>query len=290
MAQHPSASYVSSRRFGEATVTVINDGTLPIPISSVFPPHEAEWIRAQGEADAQDRLMSDQAVIHVRIGDASILIDPAYDDPGSAWERTFAAQWPGVTRTPGMAAGLASIGVRPEEITHVLITHAHSDHFAGVVVERDGRHHVRFPNARHLIGRADWEGNPRRDNPDADISTRLGAVDARGLLDLVDGEREIVPGVTMIHAPGESKGHSIVRVESGGEQFYALGDLFHHASEIQNLDWASPWVDLPAMRASRDRFLAEAVPQGATVNFTHERFPMWGRIVAAENGYRWERT
>jgi len=290
MAQHPSASYVSSRRFGEATVTVINEGSLPIPIASVFPPREAEWIRAHGEADAKDRLMSDQAVIHVRIGDASILIDPAYDDPGSAWQRTFAAKWPGVTRTPGMAAGLASIGVRPEEITHVLITHAHDDHFAGVVAERDGRNDVRFPNARHLIGRADWEGNPRRDQPGHDLSTRLGAVHARGLLDLVDGEREIVPGVAMIHAPGETKGHSIIRVESGGERFYALGDLFHHASEIQNLDWASPWVDLPAMRASRDRFLAEAVPKGATVNFTHERFPMWGRIVAAENGYRWERT
>lgn len=290
MAQHPPASYVSARRFGDATVTVINEGSLPIPIASVFSPPEAEWLRAHGEADPQGRLMSDQAVIHVRIGAASILIDPAYDDPGSAWERAFAAKWPGVTRTPGMAAGLASIGVRPEEVTHVLITHAHDDHFAGVVAARDGRHDVRFPNARHLIGRADWEGNPRRDNPEADISTRLGAVHARGLLDLVDGEREVVPGVTMLPAPGETKGHSIVRVESRGARFYALGDLFHHATEIEHLDWASPWVDLPAMRASRDRFLAEAVPRGATVNFTHERFPMWGRIVAADGGYCWERT
>ncbi len=285
-----SASFVSTRRFGDAIVTVINEGSLPIPIASVFPGPEAEWIRAHGEADRADRLLSDQAVIHVRIGDASILIDPAYDDPGTEWERAFATKWPGITRTPGLDAGLASIGVRPEEITHVLITHAHDDHFAGVVAERGGRNELRFPNARHLIGRADWEGNPRRENPAADICTRLGAVEARGLLDLVDGEQEIVPGVTMIHAPGETKGHAIVRVESGGAQFYALGDLFHHASEIEHLDWASPWVDVPVMRASRERFLAEAVPRGATVNFTHERFPMWGRIVATETGHRWERT
>jgi hypothetical protein len=43
------------------------------------------------------------------------------------------------------------------------------------------------------------------------------------------------------------------------------------------------------MRASRERFLAEGVPSGATINFTHERFPMWGRIVATDDGYRWER-
>jgi len=290
MAQHSPASYISSRRIGDATVTVINDGSIPIPVASVFSPPEAAWIRAHDEVDAEDRLISGQMVIHIRLGDASILIDPAYDDPESAWNGHFAAKWPGLTRTPGLAAGLASIGVRPEEITHVLITHAHDDHFAGVVAEHGGRNDVRFPNARHLIGRADWEGNPRRDRPEYDLSARLGAVARHDLLDLVDGDQEVVPGVTMLHAPGETPGHSIVRLDSAGARFYALGDLFHHPTEITHLDWASPWVNLPTMRASRERLLAEAVPSNATIVFTHERFPAWGRIIAGENGHRWERT
>jgi len=290
MARPSTAAYVSSRRIGDATVTVINDGIIPIPVGSVFPPPEAELIRAQGEADANDCLNSGQMVIHIRVGAASILIDPAYDDPGTAWNDRFAAKWPGLSRTLGMAAGLVSIGVRPEEITHVLMTHAHDDHFAGVVAERGGRNDLRFPNARHLIGRADWEGNPRRDRPEYDLAARLGAVERQGLLDLTDGDREIVPGVTMLHAPGETPGHAIVRLESDGVRFYALGDLFHHPSEITYLDWASPWVNLPAMRASRDRFLAEAAPTDATIVFTHENFPAWGRIVATDGGFHWERT
>ncbi len=290
MVEQSLASYVSSRRIGGATVTVINDGVIPIPVGSVFPSPEADLIRAQGETDANDCLNSGQMVIHIRLGDASILIDPAYDDPGTAWNDHFAAKWPGLSRTPGMAAGLVSIGVRPEEITHVLITHAHDDHFAGVVAERGGRNDLRFPNARHLIGRADWEGNPRRDQPEHDLSARLGAVERQGLLDLVDGDQEIVSGVTMLHAPGETRGHSIVRLDSDSARFYALGDLFHHPSEIAELDWPSPWVDLPTMRASRERFLAEAVPADATIVFTHEHFPAWGRIVAGDGGYRWERT
>jgi glyoxylase-like metal-dependent hydrolase (beta-lactamase superfamily II) len=283
------SSYVESRKIGNATVTVISDGMLPIPIASVFPADEAEWLRANGEADAQDRLISDQAVILIQTEGATVLIDPAYDDPGTEWDSKFAAKWPGLVRSPGMAAGLASLGVRPEEVTHVLITHAHDDHFAGVVVERDGRHEVRFPNARHFIGRRDWEGNPRRDQPQHDLSARLGAVDRAGLLNLVDGTQEIVPGVTMIHAPGESQGHSIVRLDSAGERFYALGDLFHHSCEVGFLDWASPWVDLSAMRPSRERLLAEAVPATATVVFTHEPFPPWGRITRTDEGHRFER-
>ncbi len=290
MVEQSPASYVSSRRIGDATVTVINDGGIPIPVASVFPPPEAAFIRAHGEADTDDCLNSGQMVIHIAVGGASILIDPAYDDPGSAWNTRFAAKWPGLTRTPGMEAGLASIGVRPEDVTHVLITHAHDDHFAGVIAEHGGHNDVRFPNARHLMNRADWEGNPRRDKPEYDLSARLGAVAQGGLLDLVDDDQEIVPGVTMLHAPGETPGHSIIRLVSAGARFYALGDLFHHPSEITHLDWASPWVNLPAMRASRNRFLAEAAPTDATIVFTHENFPAWGRIVAGENGYSWERT
>ena len=105
----------------------------------------------------------------------------------------------------------------------------------------------------------------------------------------MDGDREVAPGVAMLHAPGETAGHCVVRLDAGGERFYALGDLFHHACEVEHLDWASPWVDLAAMRASRERLLAEAVPTNAIVVFTHEPFPPWGRIVQAGEGYRFER-
>ena len=290
MSQVPPEPYVSSRRFGNATVTVINEGHLPLSLDSIFPPEQAAYLRANGEVDANDRLVSDQLVILIQTGDAAIVIDPAYDDATSPWNTRFAAKWPGLQRTPGLAAGLARVGVRPEEITHVLITHAHEDHFAGVAAERDGTIDVRFPNARHLIGRQDWDGNPRRDDPESPLATRLGAVEARGLLELVDGDIEVAPGVTMLHAPGETPGHSIVRLDADGERFYAVGDLFHHASEVTHLDWVSPWADPAVMRGSRERLLAEAVPAVATIVFTHERFPAWGRITPAEAGYRWQRT
>jgi glyoxylase-like metal-dependent hydrolase (beta-lactamase superfamily II) len=228
-------------------------------------------------------------VILIQHGGATVLIDPAYDDPGTQWQEKFGARWPGLVRSPGMQAALESMGVRPDEVTHVLITHAHDDHFAGVVAERGGRNELRFPNARHFIGRHDWEGNPRRDQPQSDLSLRLGAVDRAGLLNLVDGNQEVAPGVTMIHAPGETPGHSIIRLDSGGERFYALGDLFHHSCEVEFLDWASPWSDFSVMNSSRERFLAEAVPADATVVFTHEPFPPWGHIVPAGDGYRFER-
>src|SRR5919199_6275507 len=69
------AQYVDSRRFGAATVTVISEGRLPVPIASSYPAPEAEWLRAHGEADPDDRLVSDQAGILLRHGGAPGVVD-----------------------------------------------------------------------------------------------------------------------------------------------------------------------------------------------------------------------
>ena len=283
------ATYISSRRIGDATVTVISEGSLPVPVAQVFAGPEAAWLRASGEVDANDLLDSGQAVILIQIAGVTILIDPAYDAPGSAWEARFRRKWPQLRRSPGLDAALAALAVPSETISYVIITHAHDDHFAGVTRERDGRQEPRFPQARHLIGRADWERNPMRERPDSDLATRLGAISDRGLLDLVDGDREIVPGVTMLHAPGETPGHAIVRLQSRGATFYAFGDLVHHSCEIAEPDWCSPWVEPTAMRAARDRFYTDAAAEQAAVVFTHELFPPWGTIVATADGFQWRR-
>jgi glyoxylase-like metal-dependent hydrolase (beta-lactamase superfamily II) len=282
-----AGEFVSVRRIGDATIAAINEATDPWAPELMAP--EEAWRAALPQADTLGRILIDTHVVYVRLGDASILIDAGLDDPESAWWQARQKQEPGTIRTPGVSAGLAALGVHPRDITHILITHWHYDHIVGLTVEQDGEHVPRYPNARVYIGRGDWEGNAERENPESDVSLRLGAIARHGLLELVDGDREIATGLWMLHTPGESPGHSVVRVESGGERFYALGDLFHVAAEVMHLDWTVPWADPEAMRASRDRVLREAVPAGALLLFTHETFPPWGRIVEENDGYRWIR-
>jgi len=288
MVTQATEEYVSTRRIGDARVTLINDGIFDaIPLIPWMDAPAAEVRRAVPEADANGAIgHSGMIVAHVRIGHASILIDPGVGDldPGS-WLVTDLK----LRRTPGVQAGLAASGIAPEQITHVLMTHAHDDHFLGATVRRrDGQHIPRYPQARYVIGRAEWDGNPAREDPTSEVALRLGALDRRGLLAVVEGDAAIVPGVTMLPAPGESPGHSIVHVASAGDHFYYLGDLFHHTCEVAHLDWVMTHRDTPAMIASRRRLIAAAVPHGAMLVFTHHIFPGWGRIVATDGGYRWD--
>ncbi|HKX01823.1 MAG TPA: MBL fold metallo-hydrolase [Methylomirabilota bacterium] len=280
------SEYVSTRRIGDAAISVISEGTLEWSPKMNAP--EEELRRAIPELAERGKFTLGLNLAYVALADASILIDPGFDDPKSSWQKRFAAKWPGSRRSPGLRAALDHLGVAPSAVTHVLITHAHADHFAGVAVERDGRDVVRFPQARHFIGRQDWLENPAHEDPASELAGRLGMVDRLGLLEVVEAEREVAPGVTIIPAPGETPGHCVVRVRSAGQRFYYMGDLFHHPCEVVHPGWIPANRDPEATGMSRRRVYAEAAASGATVVFSHDLFPAWGRILATNGAFRWE--
>ena len=119
---HPDAAFVTSRRFGDATVTLISEGIFPWTPELTAP--EAAWRRAMPEADASGAITLGVNVAHIRLGGASILVDPGFDDPSAAPHEQFV----GLVRSEGLIAGLRTIGVEPDTITHVLLTHQHADH------------------------------------------------------------------------------------------------------------------------------------------------------------------
>jgi glyoxylase-like metal-dependent hydrolase (beta-lactamase superfamily II) len=285
MEHSPASTYISSRRIGDATVTIVLEGSCLWAPRFQVPDEVAR--QAMPDADPQGRIRIAFNVAHIALPGASVLVDPGFDEPASAWNHAFGSRWPEYARTPGLMTALATMGVSPGGVTHVVITHAHDDHFAGVAVEQAGGYAPRFPRARHYIGRQDWEGNPRRHEPDSELANRLGAVERTGALELVDDEHDVAPGVSMIHTPGETAGHCVVRVRSGEGTFLYAGDLFHHACEVEHPEWVPPNRDPAIARASRERFIAGAA--GATVVFSHGPFPGWGRIVRRGEGYCWER-
>ena len=281
-----SSSYVASRQFGEATVTIISDGYICGKVALPLP--ESEWRPAIPEADAEGVIAYGLNFLHIKLGDASIVVDPSgLDDPTAGMMEEFIQHYPDYHLTPGLEAGLASIGVKPDDITHVLITHGHLDHFRGMITERHGKQVPRFAHARYLVGAGDW-AHGASTRPDEGRTLCYGTVEQAGQLETVATDREFVPGVTMIPAPGESPGHCIIRVASGDASFYYLGDLFHYAAEVEHLDWQDPGREPVTMRASRESLLAEVADTDAILLYTHSPFPGWGRIVSTANGHRWQ--
>jgi glyoxylase-like metal-dependent hydrolase (beta-lactamase superfamily II) len=196
---------------------------------------------------------------------------------------------PDYTPPPSIPDQLASLGVQPEDITHMVITHAHWDHYAGTTSPADGGYAPTYPHARYCLGAADWTDaemqTALRDSTSLEART-LGVLHERGMLHLVEGPEHIAEGIDILPAPGETPGHQVVRVQSAGETLYILGDAFHHPIEVEHPDWMVGWADAKVMLATRHWLLQDALAEHALLTAAH--IATLGRVTSADDGsLRW---
>jgi glyoxylase-like metal-dependent hydrolase (beta-lactamase superfamily II) len=101
--------------------------------------------------------------IHIALADASILVD--INNYALAISLAPSYSPPDYSPPPDVVEQLLSQGIHPEDITHLVITHAHFDHYTGTTTEHDGSFSPRFPNAHAFLGRADWDHAERTKRP-----------------------------------------------------------------------------------------------------------------------------
>ena len=247
---------------------------------------ESEWRPRYADILGQPRVFPSQCV-HIALPGASVLVD-ANNYALSAPPGYPYAMPEGYQPPPDLLTQLRERGIQPADITHLIITHAHFDHYSGITTEQNGAFVPAFPNARSYLGKPDWDypetQEALRDPTSADSHT-FGVLHTAGLLDLVDSERELTPEVTIIPAPGESPGHQIVRVTSDGQTLYCLGDLFHDPVEVEHPAWMSQWDDPTTNVASRLALMEAALAEDALLVAAH--IPSIGRLERTETGARW---
>jgi glyoxylase-like metal-dependent hydrolase (beta-lactamase superfamily II) len=254
---------------GDAFITIMNVGDMIVDMAQELGVSESEWRPLYGEAFAGSRSYPSQCV-HIALPGASVLVDAGDYAQAIALDPAYLP--PHYVPPPGIVEQLRSRGVRPEDITHVIITHAHFDHYAGTTTLRDGEYVPRFPKARVFMGRADWDYPETQEalhDPASLDSHTFGVLHKQGLLELVDNDRDIAHEVRIVSAPGESPGHQIVRVQSQGQTFYCLGDLFHHPAEVEQPAWMARWADSKTNLSSRQALINAALREKALLLAAH---------------------
>ena len=256
---------------GRFEVVALTDGYADFPFGAFTgrAPDEVEAAARRTLTARPDGVRLSVNQYLVRDGDTTILIDTG-----------TAGAVPTTGRLPG---ALAAVGVAPEDVDAVILTHLHFDHAAGLVAE--GR--PAFPNAAVYADRRDiayFTDGARRTAAPAILESSFDTADAivrlYPNLQRTEGDVAIAPGVSLVDLTGHTPGHVGVRIEDGGEALVMVADmLFHPAVHPGSADVGFAFEQDPeAAWAMRERFFPAAAADGVLIAATHMPFPGLGRI------------
>lgn len=267
---------------GDAVVTVLSDGTLPLPTSLVLPGRSRQEIEDLLAVPLPaDGFVAETNVTVVSSGPARILIDCG----------AGANFMPTLGRLPER---LEAAGIDPATITHVVLTHAHPDHLWGALDDLD---EPRFPEASYVLSAREWaywtDPDTVRLVPEAMQPMAAGAariLKALGprLARRAPGDA-VAPGVSLVDTAGHTPGHLSVLVESGGARLLVGGDVLTHervSFERPRWEWGTD-ADSARAVATRAATLATLAAEDIRLLGYHLPWPGVGRVERRGPAYRW---
>jgi len=170
---------------------------------------------------------------------------------------------------------LREAGLAPEDVTHVIFTHMHPDDAGGATsLREDGSIGPTFPRARVILQQREYEAltTPHLRTKHAYQEESWRPLHDAGLLQLVDGSHEVVPGLQVHLTGGHTLGHQAIALCDGGQTVLHLGDLLPTHAHLNPL-WAMAYDDFPMDSiAQKARWLARAQEEGWWLSFYHDAF------------------
>jgi glyoxylase-like metal-dependent hydrolase (beta-lactamase superfamily II) len=186
---------------------------------------------------------------------------------------------------------LRSAGFDPATVDVVAMSHLHFDH-AGGLLDASGAH--AFPRATIVAQRAEWEialGTNSRlvasyDQPELHLVSDWGAAG------WAEGERELLPGVTVLPTGGHSAGHQAVIVRgqgpAAGRPVAFFGDLAMRPWSA-NPRWITAFDDFPLDSVKvKSELFRQALAEDWTLVLSHEPRTPIGRLVADRDRYAYQ--
>ena len=262
-------------KIGNIDVHIISDGQVRLDGGSMFGVVPRPLWRPLVTPDRKNRVTIGLNCLLVRTADKNVLIDTGVGTKHPPRRRALFAMAAG-----RLLQGLKQHGLEASDIDFVVLTHLHFDHAGGATRMARGKIVPAFPKARYVVQQRDWaEATCTNDRTrPAYFPEDFLPLHEHGLLELVDGEADIAPGVRLHRTGGHTAGHQLALVHSKGEYLACLGDVFPTRHHLRP-HWITAWDGYPmdTVAAKRD-VLTQAERENWRLLFGHATQQRAGRL------------
>jgi glyoxylase-like metal-dependent hydrolase (beta-lactamase superfamily II) len=223
-------------------------------------------------------------------GDRRILIDCGIGDKQS--EKFFSNYF--LNGDDTLEKSLAVHGFTVDDITDVILTHLHFDHAGGAVRWNSDRtgYEVTFKNATYHTRRQQWEWatGPNNREKASFLKENILPILEKGILNLVETDGELFPGVAYRLFNGHTDGQVIPFISYNGKTVVYMADLLPSVAHIP-LPYVMSYDTRPLITlAEKEAFMAEAAREGYVLFFEHDIRYECCTVEATEKGVRLKET
>jgi glyoxylase-like metal-dependent hydrolase (beta-lactamase superfamily II) len=270
---------MQSVSIGDFELTALSDGTYRLDGGAYFGVVPKTLWSKRLPADDNNRVLSGLNSVLIRTGEKNILIETGLGNKLSEKMAHIYGQ-PAKLLDRLNAAGLA-----PEDIDIVVNSHLHFDHSGWNTVRRHGSIAATFPKAKYYAQEGEWKHAHENQRDGVSYFTEnYDPLVESGQMQLLRGNQEIVPGISVEVYPGHTRDLQAIMVRSGGQTACYISDLIPTGAHL-DLNWVMAY-DLYPMESveSRKLFYSRAIPERWLTMFTHDHEIPWAYLEKDERG------
>jgi glyoxylase-like metal-dependent hydrolase (beta-lactamase superfamily II) len=261
-------------KLGDFEIDALSDGTFALDGGQMFSIVPRPLWEKKIPADSRNRVRLNLRCLLVRTGSENILVETGIGDKFDAKLTDIY----GIEHSPALPAALGQLGLAPDDISIVINTHLHFDHCGWNTWRDESKVVPTFPRARYYIQRGEWEHAHHPNERDRASYVEEFFHPAAAQTELLDGDQEIVPGVSVEVVPGHTRDLQCVRIESRGERAVFLSDLVPTAAHLAYA-WMTSFDLYPVETlANKKRLLPQLAQEETLVVFPHDPALPWVRL------------
>lgn len=285
----PGAPLVQSAQLGRWRIHAIQAGGQKLDGGAMFGVVPKPLWERRNKPDDRNRIQLGMRCLLVEHESGLVLIDTgAGNKENDKFHEIYGVQNAGENDATQLEDGLRDLKVQPADISLVINTHLHFDHAGGnTALTADGRTVLTFPNARYVVQAGEYEYATHTNERTAAsyFPHNFTPINESGRFDFVNGEQEIVSGITVVPTPGHVPFHQGIRLENDGEVAFYVGDLVPTVAHLP-LPWIMGYDVEPLVTLeSKRRILKQAVDEEWILLFEHDAKVPWSRIAHDGKAY-----